>query len=288
MKITLLGTGTPIPSLKRSSSGYMVEVGHDVILLDHGPGAFTRLMQAGKSAKDVTHVFLSHLHFDHCGDLPRLLHHRWDANGGVAPRFALYGPEGTQEMVDRLFGPQGAYCLDLTARTNHPESLRIFEGRGGGKSRPWPDTSIEKITNGSVVEGKGWRLHAIGVIHHQPHLESVGFRIEADGKIFAFTSDVKLSGTQGPVKSLYALAKDADILVHYLNGFDHEVVKPGAMSKQHVVATLARDAQVKTLITTHHGPSIDKDGTREQVIADIREIYKGKLIWGQDLMSFEL
>jgi len=24
------------------------------------------------------------------------------------------------------------------------------------------------------------------------------------------------------------------------------------------------------------------------VIADIREIYKGKLIWGQDLMSFEL
>ena len=99
---------------------------------------------------------------------------------------------------------------------------------------------------------------------------------------------MKLSGTQGPVKSLYALAKDADILVHYLNGFDHEVVKPGAVSKQHVVATLARDAHVKTLITTHHGPSIDKDGTREQVIADIREIYKGKLIWGQDLMSFEL
>jgi len=67
MKITLLGTGTPIPSLKRSSSGYMVEIGKDVILLDHGPGAFTRLMQAGKTARDVTHVFLSHLHFDHCG-----------------------------------------------------------------------------------------------------------------------------------------------------------------------------------------------------------------------------
>ena len=34
MKITLLGTGTPTPSLKRMSSGYMVEVGDDIILFD--------------------------------------------------------------------------------------------------------------------------------------------------------------------------------------------------------------------------------------------------------------
>ena len=34
MKITLLGTGTPTPSLRRMSSGYMVEIGDDVILLD--------------------------------------------------------------------------------------------------------------------------------------------------------------------------------------------------------------------------------------------------------------
>ena len=30
MKITLLGTGTPAPSLKRMSSGYMIEVGDEV------------------------------------------------------------------------------------------------------------------------------------------------------------------------------------------------------------------------------------------------------------------
>jgi len=288
MKITLLGTGTPIPSLKRSSSGYMVEIGTDVIVLDHGPGAFTRLMQAGKTARDVTHVLLSHLHFDHCGDLPRLLHHRWDASGGLVPRFALYGPLGTQEMVERLFGPQGAYQRDLTARTSHPVSLRIFKSRGGGETRPWPDTSVTEIADGSVIEGEGWRIRAIGVIHHQPYLESVGFRVEAGGKVFAYTSDVKLSGTQGPLKSLYTLAQDADILVHYLNGFDFDVTAPGVLTKQQVVATLARDAGVKTLVTTHHGPAIDKDGVREQVIADIAGIYKGQLIWGQDLMTFEL
>lgn len=288
MKITLLGTGTPIPSLKRSSSGYMVEAGNDVILIDHGPGAFQRLMEAGKKAQDVTHVFLSHLHFDHCGDLPRLFHHRWDALGGLKPGFQIYGPDGTQEMMDRLFGPEGAYHRDLTARTSHPLSIGIFQGRGGVGPRPRPDTGVVEIHDGSVVEGEGWTLDAYEVIHTQPYLDSLGFRITANGKVFAYTSDVKLSGAQGPVKSLYGLAKDADVLVHYLNGFDFDRRDPSVMSKQQVVATLARDAGVKTLVTTHHGPAIDRDGVRERVIADICEIYKGSLIWGQDLMTFDL
>jgi ribonuclease BN (tRNA processing enzyme) len=57
VKITLLGTGTPTPSLKRMSSGYMVEIGADTILFDHGPGAHHRLIEAGVRAVDVTHIF---------------------------------------------------------------------------------------------------------------------------------------------------------------------------------------------------------------------------------------
>ncbi len=288
MKVTLLGTGTPVPSLKRASSSYLVEAGNDVILLDHGPGAFARLMQTGRTAPDVTHVFLSHLHFDHCGDLPRLVHHHWDAVGGIRPRFRIYGPEGTQEMMDRLFGPAGAYHRDLTARTSHPMSIRIFQGRGGTGPRPKPETGVTEIHNGAVIEGDGWRLEAKEVIHHQPFLESLGFRITCGGKVFTYTSDVKLNGKQGPVRSLYPLAQDADLLVHYLNGFDFEQPGQGVLTRQQVAATLARDARVKTLVTTHHGPAIDRDGVRERVIADIAEIYKGRLIWGQDLMTFEL
>jgi ribonuclease BN (tRNA processing enzyme) len=288
MKVTLLGTGTPIPSLKRASSGYMIEAGGDVIVIDHGPGAFARLMQAGKRAQDVTHVFLSHLHFDHCGDLPRLIHHQWDAVGGLAPRFRIYGPSGTQEMLERLFGAHGAYHRDLAARTSHPVSLRIYQSRGGEGARPRPETQAVEIGTGGVIEGNGWRLEAYEVIHHQPYLDSLGFRVSADGKVFAYTSDVRLSGREGPVKSLYALAKDADLLVHYLNGFDFDRTDAGALSKQQVVAVLARDAGVKTLVTTHHGPAIDRNGVRERVIGDIAEIYKGRLVWGEDLMSFEL
>ena len=72
MKLTLLGTGTPTPSLKRASSGYMLEIGPDLILLDHGPGAHHRLLESGKRAVDVTHMLFSHLHYDHCADFIRL------------------------------------------------------------------------------------------------------------------------------------------------------------------------------------------------------------------------
>lgn len=139
-----------------------------------------------------------------------------------------------------------------------------------------------------MIEDRAWRLEAHEVIHHQPYLESVGYRVTHNGRVFAYTSDVRLSGREGPVKSLYALAKDADILVHYLNGFDFDRTDTGILSKQQVVAVLARDAGVKTLVTTHHGPAIDRDGVRERVIADIGEIFKGRIVWGEDLMSFEL
>jgi hypothetical protein len=57
MKIKLLGTGTPTPSLTRMSSGYTVSVGKNVLLFDHGPGAHQRMLECGTRAVDVTHLF---------------------------------------------------------------------------------------------------------------------------------------------------------------------------------------------------------------------------------------
>src|SRR5436190_861443 len=82
MKITLLGTGNPAPSLKRMGSGYILEIADDVIVLDHGPGSHHRLLEAGRRATEVTHTFFSHLHYDHFVDFPRLLLTRWDSGAG--------------------------------------------------------------------------------------------------------------------------------------------------------------------------------------------------------------
>ena len=78
MRITFLGTGTPAPSLTRQSSGYLIEVGDDLIVMDHGPGAHHRLIESGHRSVHVSHAFISHLHYDHCMDYARLVLQRWD------------------------------------------------------------------------------------------------------------------------------------------------------------------------------------------------------------------
>ena len=109
MKITLLGTGTPTPSLKRMSSGYMVEVGDDIILFDQGPGTYHRMMEAGVNAVDVSHVFFSHLHYDHCLDYARLLMTRWDQSDGRLPELKVYGPPHTARMTELYIGEDGVF-----------------------------------------------------------------------------------------------------------------------------------------------------------------------------------
>ena len=123
MKITLLGTGTPTPSLKRISSGYMVEVGSDTLLFDQGPGTYHRMIEAGVNAVDVSHVFFSHLHYDHCLDYARLLMTRWDQSDGRLPELKVYGAPHTARMTELFIGEDGVFGPDLEARCNHQLSI---------------------------------------------------------------------------------------------------------------------------------------------------------------------
>ena len=108
MKITLLGTGTPAPSLRRASSGYVFDFGDDVVVMDHGPGAHQRLLEAGYKATDVTHFLATHYHYDHIMDYPRLLLTRWDHGGDKVKPLKVYGPDPLQKINDCFIGPSGA------------------------------------------------------------------------------------------------------------------------------------------------------------------------------------
>ena len=40
------------------------------------------------------------------------------------------------------------------------------------------------------MEGSGWRLTVKSIPHHQPYLVCYGFRLEAEGKVLAYTCDL--------------------------------------------------------------------------------------------------
>jgi ribonuclease BN (tRNA processing enzyme) len=131
LTVTFLGTGTPAPSLERQSSGYLIAVGRDLIVWDHGPGAHQRLIESGHRSIDVTHACFTHLHYDHCMDYGRLVLQRWDQGAGRIGELQVYGPPPIARMTEQLFGVDGIYGPDIRARVEHRSSLDVYEARGG-------------------------------------------------------------------------------------------------------------------------------------------------------------
>ena len=68
MKLTVLGKYGPYPAPGGACSGYLAENGRDKIVMDMGSGTLSRLLSL-TDIRDVTAIFISHLHYDHTGDL---------------------------------------------------------------------------------------------------------------------------------------------------------------------------------------------------------------------------
>jgi ribonuclease Z len=183
-KITLLGTGTPAPSLQRVGSGYLVEVGNERIVMDHGPDAHHRLLESGRRAVDISHVFFTHLHYDHCMDYGRLVLQRWDQGADRIPDLQVYGPPPLARMTEQLFGPDGVYGPDIRARIEHQSSIDVFRARGGTVPRKRPAPQVREVKSGDVIEGNGWKVRVGRATHVQPFLECLAFRLDAaDGSL---------------------------------------------------------------------------------------------------------
>lgn len=282
MRVRLLGTGTPTPSLRRMCSGYVVEIGADVILFDHGFGAHHRLLELGMPAARVTHLFLSHLHYDHCGDYPRLVLTRWDQGAGKVPELKVYGPEPLQRMTASLFSEDGVYGPDLISRTRHECSLGIYQARGGVLPRRLPAPNVTELRSGDVVNEGNWSVEVAAVRHFQPYLVSFGFKLTTPDGTFVY------SGDSGPSAGMRKLAEDCDVLVHmchYMSGTQlNEGFAESCMGHMEL-AELARDARVRNLVASHVTEQFDKPGARERVIAEMASVYKGNIFFGEDLME---
>ena len=286
MKITLLGTGTPAPSLKRQSSGYLVEVGGERIVMDHGPGAHQRLLESGHRAVDVSRVFISHLHYDHCMDYPRLVLQRWDMGGGRVPDLEVYGPTPLARMTEQLFGADGVWAPDIRARCQHESSLHVFRERGGTLPREGPAPRVREVHAGDVVEGGRWTVRVGHASHVQPYLECLAFRLDAREGSLCYSGD---SG--GVCEELIELAKGCDVLIamnHYFSGTEPTPSYRQAVGNHRDNAVIARRAGVKTLVLTHFLAELEESQVREQILREVRAEFGGDVVWGEDLMRIEV
>lgn len=285
MQITLLGTGTPAPSLVRQSSGLLIRAGADLIVMDHGPGAHHRLLESGHHAVDVSHAFFSHLHYDHCLDYPRLVLQRWDMGADRIPDLMVYGPAPIARMTALLFGEDGAWAPDIRARIEHPSSIDVFQARGGRPPRRPPVPQVREVHPADVIDGNGWTVTVGRAAHVEPHLECIAFRLDCEDGSLCY------SGDSGMCDEIVELARGCDLLIHmnhHFSGTEPSAAYRAACGNHRDNAIVARRAGVRTLVLTHILPQIDQPGIRERIIQEIRQEFDGTVIWGQDLMQLSL
>ena len=282
MKIRLLGTGTPTPSLARMCSGYLIEIGDDRIVLDHGFGAHHRLLELGVPATSITHLFLSHLHYDHCGDYARLVLTRWDQGAGKIGELDVFGPPPLARMSRQLFDRNGVFGPDLVSRTEHECSLDIYRARGGTLPRRMPSPSVTEVTAGDIVKRSSWTVTIGAAAHFQPFLTPLAFRLDAPG------GSVVYSGDSGPCASMARLARDCDVLIHmchYLSGTQLGSEFAKSCMGHMELAQLGAECNAKSIVVTHVTEQIDRPGVRERLVRDMSTVYKGNLFFGEDRME---
>jgi ribonuclease Z len=279
MKITLLGTGSPLPSATCAGPSTLVQAGGQNIVVDAGRGVIMRLVGAMCPPPFISAVILTHLHSDHICDLNDIITTRWISSPAATP-LPIYGPMGTQKMIDGLLA---MLSQDETYRLDHHDDLRAA---GGMKVEVHEVEAGESFSIGDVKVS----VHATD---HRPVAPTVGFRIEHEGVVGA------LAGDTIPCDGLYDMCKDADIYVQTVLREDlvrtfAPLVPTGERfldildyhSTVQQAAQTATKCNVKTLLLTHFVPAI-QPGQEDEWRAMAAEHFAGDIVVGPDLTFVE-
>lgn len=268
MDVVLLGTGFPIPDADRAGPATLVRVAGMDLLFDAGRAVLMRLRGAGVAPFQVHTTFITHLHSDHVCDFNDLLTMHWATNLVPQPLHVI-GPAGTQAFVDdtlRMLGP------DIAWRIEHHEDLT------------WePDVRVHEVADGVVFEQNDIRVIAAPTLH-LPVKDTVGFRIEHEGK------SVVIGGDSVPCDGLDRLCAGADVyvqtvlrrpLIENIPAQRLREILNYHSSTEDAAKTAAR-AGVKTLVFTHMMPTPMR-GTEQDWINDAKPHFDGDVILGEDL-----
>jgi len=233
----------------------------------------------------VDYLFFTHHHFDHDVDYPCFLLCRWDQGAGNEKPLIVRSPHLTQQLTNRILDVElGAFSHDWIARVNSPLSQQVYRERGGVLPRRPPSVDAQDIGPGVVACGRDWQVTAAPAEHVQPWLDSLAYRIDTpDGSIV-------ITGDTQPCQSVVDLARGADMLVCMCwdDQAAEECSVSGGRSGVNGAARMAQAAQAKTLVLTHMGPHISAHGPLEKGLGDILQIYDGRVIFAEELLSLDL
>ena len=243
MELTVLGCSGSAPSPQSPSSGYLLRSGDSRIVIDLGNGTMGPL-QRWTDPFDVDALFLTHLHPDHCADFaPLTVYLRYHPNPSrdlKQERLPVYAPPEAPSRLAAIYAPS-AEELATTDLSDIHEFL---------------EPPVDPVRIGA------FDIRAVPVDHLCP---TWGLRIEAEGRVFAFTGDT------GPSDGIAKLAAGADVLLAEASWLDSPSQPTGMHLSGKQAGAAAAEAGASRLLLTHYSPWTDQDA----LLAEAREAYGG-------------
>lgn len=252
--LTILGSGTCVPSLRRSACSVLMQIAGRSLLFDCGPGTMRRLLEAGVTIFDIDAIFFSHLHPDHSGELVTFLFGA-KYGGGPAPKrpLTLVGGRGFTDFFTGLGKVYGQWI------DPGPEAVKIVELDG---ERP-----------------AEFRIDEIAVRYRTvAHIDSsLAYRVTAPGGAAAvYSGDTDVS------EALTELAEGADLFIC------EAALPDGHKVSGHLTPSLAgkmaADAGVNQMVLTHFYPECDA----ADIAGQCRKTYGGPLVLAEDLLRLSV
>lgn len=96
-ELHILGCGSALPTTRHFATSQVVNLRDKLFMIDCGEGAQMQLRRSRLKFSRLNHIFISHLHGDHCFGLPGLI-----STFGMLGRTAdlhIYSPEGLEELM---------------------------------------------------------------------------------------------------------------------------------------------------------------------------------------------
>jgi len=282
IKVTLLGTGAPVPSIERFGPSILIEAGGQKLLFDCGRGAGQRLWQLKIPLGNIDALFLTHLHSDHVVGIPDVWLTGWipAAYGKRAHSFIVFGPEGTNDMMRYLVK---AFSWDIKTRSK--ENNKVDSG--------------VLVNATDIKEGFTWEKNGVKVtpftVRHAEFIDSaLGYRVDYAGHSVILSGDTRYS------ENLIRYAKDADVVIHEVAAANEDVTKTSPLIKQILgfhsspedAGKVFEQINPKLAVYSHivlltADPSIPPP-TINDLITRTQRIYKGPLQVGEDLLRIEI
>jgi ribonuclease BN (tRNA processing enzyme) len=184
MQLRFIGCGDALGSGGRYNTCFHATGERVNFLIDCGASSLPAFKRQNISRDDIDLVLITHFHGDHFGGLPFLL---LDAQFTRRTRpLVIAGPEGIEmrltQVMEALFenSSQTKPRFDLSVIALKPDETRTFDAVN---VTPFP------------------------VMHGESGGPFLGYRIEAEGRVIAYTADTEWTDT------LIPLGRDADLFI---------------------------------------------------------------------------